>query len=173
MKALLITTLIGLALSFGAQPFSATQTQPTGKPDELLKKLTPEEQSALGKSGESPNDRAKTYMRIGAARLKNARALLDQDKYSETDEQLEIYFAIIHDAGRFFSSVKPRDKAHKTLEQGLKEHLRLLESIKRDIPSAHFEVTDLAMKTAERVRIQALKSALSADDFLKTPNQQL
>ncbi|HWQ34223.1 MAG TPA: hypothetical protein VNQ79_15350 [Blastocatellia bacterium] len=171
MKALLIVTL-GLISAISPAPAAAQEGQSADKTNELLKKLTPEEQAALSKS-DSANDRVKNYLRVAAGRLKNARALLDTDKYAEADEQIQIYTAVINDAGRFLTSVRARDKAHKTMEQGLKEQLRLLEGIRRNTPAEHFDVADDAVRTSERVRIQALKAALAADDLLKTPSQKL
>ena len=131
MTALLITILTGLSIAGSANFASprslvslppAVASQSSDKPDEALKKLSAEEQAALNKAGESPNDRAKSYIRLAGARLKTARLLVDQEKYSEADEQLEIYTALVADAGRYLTtSVKMRDKAHKTIEQGLKE----------------------------------------------------
>jgi hypothetical protein len=169
MKVLLIVMLGLISIA----PAVAQEGQSANKTNELLKKLPPEEQAALNKTGDSANDRVKNYLRVAAGKLKNARALLDTDKYAEADEQIQIYTAVINDAGRFLSSVRSRDKAHKTMEQGLKEQLRLLEGIRRDTPAEHFDVADDAVKTSERVRIQALKAALAADDLLKTPSQQL
>lgn len=171
MKVLLLIAL-GLVSIISVAPAAPQEVPPADKTAALLKKLTPEEQAALNKSGDSANDRVKNYLRIAVVRLKNARALLDTDKYAEADEQIEIYRALVEDAGRFLSAVKSRDKSHKTMEQGLKEQLRLLEGIRRDTPATHFDVADEAVKTCERVRIQALKSALAADDLLKTPSQQ-
>ena len=170
MKVLL-SVMLAVTGAFGALTVTASQEKSADQSDEILKKLTPEEQAALNKSGDSANDRVKSYLRIASARLKNARTLLDADKDAEADEQIAIYTALVEDAGRFLSSVKPRDKSHKTMEQGLKGQLRLLEGFRRDTPATHFDVADEAVKLCERVRIQALKSALAAEDLLKTPGQ--
>lgn len=182
MTALLITILTGLSMA-GPLHFSRAQSlvsvslraatvQSSDKPDAALKKLTAEEQAALNKPGEAPNDRAKSYIRIASVRLKTARLLVDQEKSAEADEQIEIYTALVADAGRYLSSsVKVRDKAHKTIEQGLKEQLRLLEGLRRDVTAAHGEIVEKAIKTTSNVRLQALRDALGAENILNKPNQ--
>ncbi|HZS05894.1 MAG TPA: hypothetical protein VFD58_13730 [Blastocatellia bacterium] len=182
MKALLTIVLSSASLAAGALPATAqaqdrprtvAENQQPDKPPDALKKLTAEEQTAIN-SGGGANDRTKNYLRVAGGRLKNTRALLDQEKYSEAEEQLEIYAAVIADAGRFLAaSVKPRDKAHKTMEQNLKEQLHQLDGIRRDTPAAYLDAADKAVKTAERVRLQSLKAALGAEEILKTPNEQI
>jgi len=138
--------------------------------DEALKKLTAEEQAALNRSG-NPRDRVRTYIRLSEARLKNAHAIAGQETAAGIDEQLEAYTALIADAGRFTAaSVPPRDKAYKALEQTLREQIRVLEGIRRDVSAAHIDLVEQALATANRVRRQALNALLSdGKALLKDP----
>jgi len=139
-------------------------------PDEALKKLTAEEQAALNRP-EGPNGRAKTYARLSEARLKSARAALGREEYAAADEELKVYTALVADAGRYLAASAPRrDRAHKTIEQALREQIRVLEGIRRDETSAHIDVAEKALATAQRIRRQALNSLLGdGKTFLKDP----
>ncbi|MFN0119900.1 MAG: hypothetical protein ACKV2V_05300 [Blastocatellia bacterium] len=162
MKALLLCVLL---LLLGA----TTSAQGT-EPEDHLKKLTPQEQAELGKQG-SPNDRVKASLRIGAARLQAMRMLIEQGKSQEIPAQILVYEALIRDTGKFLAgSVKSRDKAHKTMELGLKEHIKLLESLRRDVSfDDGGEAIERARQTADRVRVQSLAAALGDDQIIKRP----
>lgn len=149
---------------------ATTTQQSETESDEVLSKLTAEEQARLTRPNQSPNNRVKDYVKTAAARLQLARQLLDQGKSAEVAEQLNIYAALIGHAGSYLrNSVKPRDKAHKTMEQGLRAQFRQLEGLRRDSFASVADVADQAMKTAEKVRLQSLRLALGAGDFLKIP----
>lgn len=92
------------------------------------KLLTEEESIALRKE-ERPNNRMKTYVRLSAQRLKNAREFITQENFAASGEQIKGYTVLIADAGRVSQESIPKgDKAHKTLELALREQIRLLES---------------------------------------------
>src|SRR5436853_5801117 len=125
-------------------PSSGTTTQASGSLEDLTKKLTEAERTALNRP-DDPHGRIKTYVRLMEARLNAARTYLNKEQYTATDEQLEVYTGLVDEAGHFLAaSVHPRDKANKTLEQGLHAQMRVLEGIRRDVTVAHL---DLAEKT--------------------------
>jgi hypothetical protein len=129
-------------------------------PEELATKLTSDERAALTRP-DDPGGRVKTYSRLAHARLKAARDLLTQDQYQATQDQLEIYTALVEDAGRFLAaSVPPRNRANKTIEQELREQIRVLEGVRRDLPAAYVEIAEKALAVANRVRLQALNAFL-------------
>jgi hypothetical protein len=156
------STLATLAASAQESKLAGSSgvAQASGILEDLAKKLTAEERTALNRP-DDPNGRAKTYVKLMRERLKTARNLLTREQYAATSEQLEVYVGLVDDASRFLStSVRPRDKAHKTLEQGLKEQIRVLEGIRRDVTAAHLEIAEKALETANRVRRQALNALL-------------
>jgi hypothetical protein len=113
------------------------------------------------------NDRIKTYIRLARARLKNTQDLIDHDNYTEANEQLQIYAALITDAGRYrAAAVGPYEKANKTLEQGLFEQLRLLDGIRRNMISIYSEGAEQAYILATRVRLQSLAALLGTGKTL-------
>jgi hypothetical protein len=165
-------------LRLSKHPLVRTQEAkpPDGKPraqagsgngmGELAKKLTSEEHAALSRS-DSPPGRIKTYIRLLRERLKGARNLLDRDEYAATGEYLEVYAGLVNEAGRFLKeSVRPRDGANKTLEQGLREQIRVLEGIRRDVSVTHLGPVEKALEAANRVRIQALNALLGSGKIL-------
>lgn len=118
--------------------------------------LTEEENNALRKAGR-PNSRMKTYIRLSAQRLKSAREFITQENFAASGEQIKGYTALIAEAGRVSKESIPKgDKAHKTLELALREQLRLLEALKRDLSSAYSEVMGIALEITQQVRQQAL-----------------
>lgn len=132
--------------------------------------LTEEELSALSKS-QRPNSRMKTYVRLSAQRLKNAREYINQENFAEAEEQVKGYTALIADAGRVSKeSIPIGDKAHKTLELALRAQIRLLEGLKRDLSSAYDEVTEVALQTTEQVRQQALNLLFGTGMLSKKEN---
>lgn len=148
-----------------AQAERPRTTQPE-KTDDWKSKLTAEERSELSKP-ESPNDRMKTYLRLAQLRLKNVRDQVSREDFTAADEQLEGYTALIADAGDFSkNSVPKRDKAHKTLETSLREQVRTLEGLKRDISAVRAEAIEKALKIANHVRRQALNLLLGDGGFL-------
>jgi len=161
----------------GCQPASVQETQhPTGSNttaqaskslEDLTKKLTEAERTALNRP-EDPHGRIKTYVRLMEARLNAARAYLNKEQYTATDEQLEVYAGLVDEAGRFLAaSVRPRDKANKTLEKGLHDQLRVLEGIRRDVTVMHLELAEKALAAANRVRRQALNALIGDGKILK------
>ena len=141
------------------------------KADDWKSKLTSEERSAISKP-EGANDRVKTYLRLADSRLKSTRSYLDRDDYTGADEQLMGYAALIADVGQFTKdSVPKRDKAHKTLEVTLREQLRSLEGIRRDISASYSENAEKALKLVNQVRRQAL-GLLLGEGFLKDTEKQ-
>lgn len=137
--------------------------------EDLAKKLTTEERTALNRP-DDPHGRIKTYVRLMQARLHAARAYLNKEQYTATDEQLEVYVGLADDAGRFLAaSVRPRDKANKTLEQGLREQIRVLEGIRRDVTVIHLDLAEKALAAANRVRLQALNALIGDGKILKEP----
>jgi hypothetical protein len=141
-------------------------------PDEVagtLKKLTAEEQVKINRESK-PKNRVKAYLRVMDARLKQARALLSSDQYRATSEQLEIYAALVEDAARYLDgAVRPRDNTYKQLELGLRDQLRLLEGISRDMPAAYLEPVEQAIATVNRVRRHALDLLISGDKPILRP----
>lgn len=136
-----------------------TNPQPD-KVEDGKNRLTEEELSAISKL-ESPNNRIKTYVRLSEQRLKKAREYVNQENHAASSEQIKGYTALIADAGRVSKeSIPKQDKAHKTLEVALREQVRLLEGLKRDLSTSYFEVVELALKTTLQVRRQALNLLL-------------
>jgi hypothetical protein len=144
-----------------------TSPQPD-KVEDGKNRLTEEELTAISKA-ESPNGRMKTYVRLSEQRLKRAREYVNQEDYAATSEQIKGYTALIADAGRVSKeSIPRRDKAHKTLEVALREQIRLLEGIQRDLSASYYEVVEMALKTVQQVRRQALNLLLGADILSET-----
>ncbi len=138
------------------------------KVEDWKNRLTEEELSAISKA-ENPNNRMKTYVRLSEERLKKARDYVTQENYVATSEQIKGYTALIADAGRVSKeSIPQRDKAHKTLEVALREQLRVLEGLKYDIGTSYLEVVEIAFKTAQQVRRQALNLLLGGGILLET-----
>ncbi|HYE74562.1 MAG TPA: hypothetical protein VEF04_14580, partial [Blastocatellia bacterium] len=134
--------------------------------EDWFKKLSAEEQSAIDRSGKG-NDRVKTYVRLAEVRLQNARAALSRDELAASGEQLNFYIALIASAGEYTRAYVPqRDKAHKTLEQALRSHLRLLEGIRRDTSADYAEPVGKALAMANRLRVQSLNLLLGNGAFL-------
>jgi hypothetical protein len=134
--------------------------------EETLKRLTAEEQAALNRPG-NPHDRIKTYARLSWARLRGAREALNREEHAATSEQLEIYTALVADAGRFAAaSVPPRDRAHKTLEQALRLQIQMLEGVRRDLSVTQLEAVEKALAAAHRARRQSLNLLLGAGKVL-------
>lgn len=137
----------------------------TPQPDKVedeKNRLTEEELSAISKP-ENPNNRMKTYVRLSEQRLKKARDFINQENFAASGEQIKGYTFLIADAGRVSKESIPKgDKAHKTLETALREQVRLLESLKRDLSLSYGEVVELALKTAQQVRRQALNLLLGS-----------
>ena len=163
-KNLFLLALLFLWASF--MPVSGQIERPrltTPQPDKIedwKNQLTEEELSAIGKT-ENPNNRMKTYVRLSEQRLKKARDYVNQENYVATSEQIKGYTALIADAGRVSKeSIPKRDKAHKTLELALREQMRVLEGLKHDIGASYLEVVEMAFKTAQQIRRQALNLLL-------------
>jgi hypothetical protein len=180
MKAVTINLLIVIGLSLLALPAThhaaglfarhsalLQKSDDEAETEAALKKLTTEEQSVINSTG-SPNDRAKNYIRVASGRLKNARTFVDQEKSSEAIEEVKVFSAIITQAGKYFASVKARDKSHKTIELGLREHLRQLDSLRRDITFEYADSVEAAMKVANRVRLQAINALVGDGPILST-----
>jgi hypothetical protein len=173
MVAILLAAITGSAEYAGAQEavrtgnFGAGNTvNPPAVQEGTIEKFSTEEYKALNRS-EGANERIKTYIRLARVRLKNARDLLDMDDYSGADEQIQVYTGLISEAGRFReTSVGQYDKANKTLEQGLFEQLRVLDSIRRNTISRYFEGADQAYILATRVRLQSLGALLGTGKTL-------
>jgi hypothetical protein len=179
--AILLAAITGSAQYAGAQEsvrtgnFGAGNTVKTPEvQEETIGKFSTEEYKALNRS-EGAHNRIKTYIRLASIRLKNARELLDMDDYSGADEQIQVYTALVAEAGRFReTSVGPYDKANKTLEQGLFEQLRVLDSIRRNTISKYFEGADQAYILATRVRLQSLGALLgTGKSFLPRSEKRL
>lgn len=174
----MVIVAAGLAGPAGAQESTRPReigagaiAQAPEMPEGIIKRFSEEERRALSRPEDS-HDRIKTYIRLARARLKNARDLLNRDDYTGADEQLQVYAVLVTEAGRFrATSVRPRDKANKTLEQGLREQLRVLEGIRRDTPSMHIEPAEKAFAIANRVRLQSL-SALLGDGKILLPESE-
>ncbi len=150
-------------------PRPCTTAQASGSLEDLAKKLTTEERTALNRP-DDPHGRIKTYVRLMEARLNAARAYLNKEQYTATDEQLEVYAGLVDEVGRFrAASVRPRDKANKTLEQGLREQIRVLEGIRRDVTVMHLDLAEKALAAANRVRRQALNALIGDGKILKEP----
>lgn len=146
-----------------------TTAQASETMEEVAKKLTAAERTALNRP-DDPHGRIKTYVRLMEARLNAARAYLNKEQYTATDEELEVYIGLVSDAGRFLAaSVRPRDKANKTLEQGLHGQIRVLEGIRRDVTVIHLDLAEKALAVANRVRHQALNALIGDGKILKEP----
>jgi hypothetical protein len=134
-------------------------------------KLTSEERSAVSKP-ESPNDRIKTYMRLTESRLRSARDFATREDFVAVDEQIKGYAALIADAGQFTkASVPKRDKAHKTLETSLRDQLRSLESLQRDVTLSHVELIEKTIKLANQIRRQSINLLLGEEGILSEKEQ--
>jgi hypothetical protein len=126
------------------------------KEEDWKSKLTTEELSAINKP-DSPKDRVKTSLRLAEVRLKNARSHLEREDYRGASEQIMGYAALVEDVGQFSkSSIAKRDKVHKTLEVTLREQLRVLEGIRRDISASHAATIEKALKLVNQIRRQSL-----------------
>ena len=173
MVALILAAMTGLADYAGAQEsgrtnnFGAVNTVKTSELQEgTTRKFSAEENKALNRS-EGTNDRIKTYIRLARERLKNAQHLLDQDDYAGADEQIQVYAALVADADHFRAvSVKPYEKANKTLEQGLFEQLRALDAIRRNTISIYSKGAEQAYILVTRVRLQSLSALLGTGKTL-------
>jgi hypothetical protein len=140
--------------------------------NEERRKPTADEQSALDRAG-GGNDRVKAYVKLAEARLRSARDAVTRAEYAAAAEQVAAYEALIADAGEFTkSSVPKRDKAHKTLEQALRVQLRLLEGVRRDTSAEYTDPVEQAIKTASRVRTQALDLLVGNGLFLSSPEEK-
>ena len=145
---------------------SSLEAQSPGAVGELVRRLTADEQAALNRP-EDPRGRVKTYVRLAQARLRQAREALNREDYTGSDEQLAAYTLLVTEAGRFLAaSVPARDKANKTLEQALREQIRVLEGIRRDVTAAHVEPSEQALAIANRVRRQSLNALLGDGKLL-------
>lgn len=135
-------------------------------------KLTSEERSAVSKP-DSPNDRIKTYMRLTDSRLRSARDHATREDYVAVDEEIKAYFALISDAGQFTkASVPKRDKAHKTLETSLRDQLRTLESLQREVTVSHVELIQKTIKLANQIRRQSINLLLGDEGILSEKEPQ-
>lgn len=166
--------LVALFMWLSLLPVGGQTERPrltTPQPDKVedwKNRLTEEELSAIGKA-ESPNNRMKTYVRLSGQRLKKAREYITQENFAASGEQIKGYTALIADAGRVSKESIPKgDKAHKTLETALGEQVRLLEGIKQDLTTSYYEVVEVALKTAQHVRRQALNLLLGAGILSET-----
>jgi hypothetical protein len=167
VAVLLAAALMGMADYAGAQELrrvsdsGAVGTAKTSDWQEgTTSKISVDEYRALNRT-DGTNDRIKTYIRLARARLKSALDLIDHDDYTGANEQIQVYAALITDAGRYrAASVGPYDKANKTLEQGLFEQLRLLDGIRRNMTSIYSEGAEQAYILATRVRLQSLAALL-------------
>ena len=139
---------------------------------EALKKLSPEEQAALARP-DDPRGRIKTYVQLAGERLKRARTTLAGDESGGSAEQLATYALLVADAGRFAAQRVPaRDRAHKMLEQALRDHMRVLETMRREISALHVEPVEQALAAAERVRRQALNTLLGDGQMILQERQE-
>jgi hypothetical protein len=115
----------------------------------------------------------KAYVKLAEARLRSARDAVTRGEYAAAAEQIAAYEALVADAGEFTkSSVPKRDKAHKTLEQALRVQLRLLEGVRRDTSAEYADPVEQAIKTASRVRTQALDLLVGNGMFLSSPEEK-
>gem|GEM_PF-5343381 len=173
MGVMLLAAMTCLAAYAGAQDpvrasnFRADRTTKTNEmPERNTGIFSADEYKALNRA-EGTNDRIKTYVRLARVRLKNAHELLDQDDFSGADEQIQIYAALVADAGHFrAASVGQFEKANKILEQGLFEQLRALDGLRRNMTSKYSESAEQAYILATRVRLQSLSALLGAGKTL-------
>jgi hypothetical protein len=168
-KSLLLASFALLASTFFVLVVPACAQ--VDKPENWKNKLTAEERSIFSKPA-SPNDRMKTFSRLAESRLKSARDYLGRDDYTGADEQVKGYAAMVAEVGQFSkSSVPKRDKALKTLELALREHTRVLETIRRDTAADYIETVEQVLKLVNQVRRQAL-NALLGEGFLAETDQE-
>ena len=140
--------------------------------NEWKNKLTSEERSAIAKP-DSPNDRIKTYVRLTESRLKSARDFATREEFVAVDEQIKAYAALIADAGQYTkASVPKRDKAHKTLETSLRDQLRILESLQREVTISHVELIQNTIKLANQIRRQSINLLLGDEGILSEKEPQ-
>lgn len=171
MLAILLAAMTGLAAYAGAQDpvrnFRADSTANTNEmPEGTTGIFSADEDKALNRA-EGVHNRIKTYIRLARVRLKKAQDLLDLDDYAGAEEQIQIYTALVAGAGRFrAASVGPFEKANKTLEQGIFEQLRALDSIRRNTVSKYSESAEQAYILATRVRLQSLSALLGTGKTL-------
>ena len=150
---------------------TALPVSPFPQTDDWKSKLTSEERSAVSKP-DSPNDRIKTYMRLTDSRLRSARDHATREDYVAVDEEIKVYFALISDAGQFTkASVPKRDKAHKTLETSLRDQLRTLESLQREVTVSHVELIQKTIKLANQIRRQSINLLLGDEGILSEKEQ--
>ena len=151
---------------------TALPVLPLLQTDDWKSKLTSEERSAVSKP-DSPNDRIKTYMRLTDSRLRSARDHATREDYVAVDEEIKAYFALISDAGQFTkASVPKRDKAHKTLETSLRDQLRTLESLQREVTVSHVELIQKTIKLANQIRRQSINLLLGDEGILSEKEPQ-
>jgi hypothetical protein len=151
---------------------TALPVPPFLQTDDWKSKLTSEERSAVSKP-DSPNDRIKTYVRLTESRLRNARDHATREDYVAVDEEIKAYFALISDAGQFTkTSVPKRDKAHKTLETSLRDQLRSLESLQREVTVSHVELIQKTIKLANQIRRQSINLLLGDEGILSEKEPQ-
>ena len=140
--------------------------------DDWKNKLTSEERAAVSKP-ESPNDRIKTYVRLTESRLRSARDFASREDFVAVDDQIKAYFTLISDAGQFTkASVPKRDKAHKTLETSLRDQLRILESLQREVTISHVELIQKTIKLANQIRRQSINLLLGEEGILSEKEPQ-
>lgn len=151
---------------------TALPVLPLLQTDDWKSKLTSEERSAVSKP-DSPNDRIKTYVRLTESRLRSARDHATREDYVAVDEEIKAYFALISDAGQFTkASVPKRDKAHKTLETSLRDQLRTLESLQREVTVSHVELIQKTIKLANQIRRQSINLLLGDEGILSEKEPQ-
>jgi hypothetical protein len=156
----------------GEFTITALPVPPFLQTDDWKSKLTSEERSAVSKP-DSPNDRIKTYVRLTESRLRSARDHASREDYVAVDEEIKAYFALISDAGQFTkASVPKRDKAHKTLETSLRDQLRSLESLQREVTVSHVELIQKTIKLANQIRRQSINLLLGDEGILSEKEPQ-
>jgi hypothetical protein len=131
--------------------------------EQLLGQMT-ERQRALVSAARNPRERFVALVDASDLQLQDVAAGASG---ASTTLTLQLYEATILMADRRLRSpeaaVKPRDRLFKRFEQRLNGQLLLFKAIMLDLAPEHVDAGRQAIRTAKKIRLDALASAIDAD----------
>ncbi|MCS6816309.1 MAG: DUF5667 domain-containing protein [Blastocatellia bacterium] len=157
-----LAALIALPVEGGAGPFRQGA--------DLSALLTPEERAQFARE-RNPAKQVRLLLKIAENRLRDAKRLTDQESFDSALSVLLAYQALLEHAFAQIETVPPggrRKGAYKDFDLHVRQHLKDLEPTVRAFPMSLASEAERVLKTATRLRFEAL-NAFAGERILTHP----
>jgi len=157
---------LGALIALQAEGVARTSPQGT----DLSALLTAEEQTQLARE-RNPAKQVRLLLRIAEKRLQDAKRLTDQERFDSALSALLVYQTLLEHAFARIETVPPggrRKSAYKDFDLHLRRQLKDLEPVTRAFPIGLAAEAERVLKTATRLRFEAL-NAFAGERILTHP----